>query len=246
MALKVAVQMDPIQSINITGDSTFAMMLEAQRRGHALFYYQTKTLALGGGSLFATGNDVTVRDEKGNHFTLGEERRADLGNMRRGADAPGPALRHGLHHRHPHAGDDPPEDAGGERSGGSAQRAGKALRAQLPAVHAGDADHARSRGTRRLPPRPWRHHPEAALRQWRRRRVPAGRGRPEFLIPARTLHADLPRALHRAEIPARRAEGRQAHHPRRRQAGGRHQPRAGGEREPLQHACGRQGRAHRR
>ena len=79
MALKVAVQMDPIQSINITGDSTFAMMLEAQARGHQLFYYQTRTLALGGGSLFATGHDVTVRDEKGNHFTLGEERRADLG-----------------------------------------------------------------------------------------------------------------------------------------------------------------------
>ena len=48
MGLKVAVQMDPIQSINIAGDSTFAMMLEAQRRGHHLFYYQTKALALGG------------------------------------------------------------------------------------------------------------------------------------------------------------------------------------------------------
>ena len=79
MGLKVAVQMDPIQSINITGDSTFAMMLEAQARGHSLFYYQTRTLALRDGSLFATGNDITVRDEKGNHFTLGEERRADLG-----------------------------------------------------------------------------------------------------------------------------------------------------------------------
>ena len=79
MALNVAVQMDPIQSINITGDSTFAMMLEAQARGHRLFYYQTKTLALGGGSLFATGHDVTVRDEKGNHFTLADERRCDLG-----------------------------------------------------------------------------------------------------------------------------------------------------------------------
>ena len=79
MALKVAVQMDPIELINITGDSTFAMMLEAQRRGHALFYYQTKTLALGSGSLFASGNDVTVRNEKGNHFQCGEERRADLG-----------------------------------------------------------------------------------------------------------------------------------------------------------------------
>ncbi|WP_374332563.1 glutathione synthase [Aestuariivirga sp.] len=79
MGLKVAVQMDPIESINIAGDSTFAMMLEAQRRGHHLFYYQTKALALGEGSLFAAGNDVTVRDEKGNHFTLGDERRADLG-----------------------------------------------------------------------------------------------------------------------------------------------------------------------
>jgi len=79
MALKVAVQMDPIQSINISGDSTFAMMLEAQARGHSLFYYQTKTLALSGGSLFASGHDITVKDEKGNHVTLGEERRADLG-----------------------------------------------------------------------------------------------------------------------------------------------------------------------
>jgi glutathione synthase len=79
MSLKVAVQMDPIQSINIKGDSTFAMMLEAQRRGHSLFYYQTKTLALQGSTLFASGHDTTVRDELGNHFTLGEERRADLG-----------------------------------------------------------------------------------------------------------------------------------------------------------------------
>ena len=79
MALKVAVQMDPIQSINIRGDSTFAMMLEAQARGHELFYYQTRTLALAGGRLYATGCDIAVRDEAGNHFTLGEERRADLG-----------------------------------------------------------------------------------------------------------------------------------------------------------------------
>ncbi len=79
MTLKVAVQMDPIESINIRGDSTFAMMLEAQARGHSLFYYQTRTLALGGGSLFAAGHDIAVRDEAGNHFTLGESRRIDLG-----------------------------------------------------------------------------------------------------------------------------------------------------------------------
>ena len=46
MSLNVAVQMDPIETINVKGDSTFAMMLEARERGHELFYYQTKTLAL--------------------------------------------------------------------------------------------------------------------------------------------------------------------------------------------------------
>jgi glutathione synthase len=79
MALKVAVQMDPIQSINIRGDSTFALMLEAQARGHELFYYQTRTLALAHDGLFATGHDLSVRDDAGQHFTMGEERRADLG-----------------------------------------------------------------------------------------------------------------------------------------------------------------------
>ncbi len=81
MPLKVAVQMDPIEAINIGGDSTFALMLEAQARGHSLFYYQTKTLALGGGILWASGFDVEVRDETGNHFTLAEKRRADLSTM---------------------------------------------------------------------------------------------------------------------------------------------------------------------
>jgi len=79
MALKVAVQMDPIESINIKGDSTFAMMLEAERRGHSLFYYQTKTLALARGALHATGQDVQVRDEPGNFATLGDMKRVDLG-----------------------------------------------------------------------------------------------------------------------------------------------------------------------
>lgn len=79
MVLKIAVQMDPIQNINIKGDSTFAMMLEAQARGHSLFYYQTKSLALDAGHLYATGHDITVRDEPGNHFVLGAEQRVDLG-----------------------------------------------------------------------------------------------------------------------------------------------------------------------
>jgi glutathione synthase len=81
MGLSVAVQMDPILSINIAGDSTFALKLEAQRRGHTLFYYETKTLALVDGRLFATGADVSVRDELGNHATIGERQRVALGNF---------------------------------------------------------------------------------------------------------------------------------------------------------------------
>jgi glutathione synthase len=78
MHLKVAVQMDPIERINIRGDSTFALMLEAQQRGHALAYYTPERLALTGGRLFATVQALEVRDEVGNHFTLGEPRRAEL------------------------------------------------------------------------------------------------------------------------------------------------------------------------
>jgi glutathione synthase len=81
MSLNVAVQMDPIENINIKGDSTFAMMLEAQQRGHTLFYYQTKTLALAGGILSATGHAVKVRDELPKFFTLGEEERVSLSDF---------------------------------------------------------------------------------------------------------------------------------------------------------------------
>ncbi|MGH6855256.1 MAG: glutathione synthase [Aestuariivirga sp.] len=78
MPLKVAVQMDPVETIDIAGDSTFAMMLEAQARGHKLFYYQTRTLALGADTLWATGQAVQLRDEPGNHASLGTMERADL------------------------------------------------------------------------------------------------------------------------------------------------------------------------
>ena len=81
MVLQVAVQMDPIQSINVAGDSTFALKLEAQRRGHGLFYYETKTMALRDGKLFASGFGVTVRDEPGNHATLSDRRHVDLGSF---------------------------------------------------------------------------------------------------------------------------------------------------------------------
>lgn len=76
--LTVAVQMDPIEQINIKGDSTFALMLEAQARGHTLLYYRTDRLAMRDGKVFATVAPVTVRDVAGDHVTVGEARRIDL------------------------------------------------------------------------------------------------------------------------------------------------------------------------
>ena len=78
MSLKVAVQMDPIQKINIKGDSTFALLLEAQKRGHALSYYTTDRLAMRDGKVFSTVESLTVRDQAGDHFTLEAPRRVDL------------------------------------------------------------------------------------------------------------------------------------------------------------------------
>ncbi|MBI3703976.1 MAG: glutathione synthase [Rhizobiales bacterium] len=78
MSLKIAVQMDPIQRINIKGDSTFALLLEAQKRGHKLAYYTPDRLALRDGRLFATVESLAVRDKAGDHFTLDEPRRVEL------------------------------------------------------------------------------------------------------------------------------------------------------------------------
>ena len=78
MALKVAVQMDPIENIDISGDSTFAQMLEAQNRGHELFVYHPNTLALENGRLLARGQTVSVKDEKGDHFKILEEKTVHL------------------------------------------------------------------------------------------------------------------------------------------------------------------------
>lgn len=78
MKLKVAVQMDPIARINIRGDSTFALLLDAQKRGHELSYYTPDKLSLRGKDVVAPAQSLTVRDEAGNHFTLGEPKRTAL------------------------------------------------------------------------------------------------------------------------------------------------------------------------
>ena len=76
--LAVAVQMDPIERINIRGDSTFALLLEAQTRGHRLAYFTPDRLAQRGRDLFASVRPLKVRDVAGDHFTLGEPERVDL------------------------------------------------------------------------------------------------------------------------------------------------------------------------
>ena len=82
MPLSVAVQMDPIDRIKIAGDTTFALLLEAAARGHALYYYLPESLSLrGGGTVVAEAAPLAVRDEAGNHFTLGATQTLDLGTM---------------------------------------------------------------------------------------------------------------------------------------------------------------------
>lgn len=81
MKLEVAVQMDHVRSINIAGDTTFALSLEAQRRGHALHHYTPDRLTLRDGKVFAALEEMSVRDEKDGHFRLGEPVRTDLSEM---------------------------------------------------------------------------------------------------------------------------------------------------------------------
>lgn len=79
MGLRVAMQMDPIEGINIAGDSSFALMLSAQARRHSLFHYDWSTLAYDSGRLTAWARPVAVRPVPGDHFEwLGEARRIDL------------------------------------------------------------------------------------------------------------------------------------------------------------------------
>lgn len=78
MVLNVAVQMDPIERINITGDSTFAMLLEAQTRGHRLFYYTPDQLSMRNGEVSAPMRALQVRDVAGDHFTVGDAERTPL------------------------------------------------------------------------------------------------------------------------------------------------------------------------
>ncbi len=141
MPLKIAVQMDHVSTISIAGDTSFALSLEAQRRGHELFHYTPDRLSLRDDKVFARIEAMQLRDEKGNHFTLGEPVRTDLSEMDVILLRQDPPFdmnyittTHILERIHP-------EDAGGQRPGLGAQQPGKDLRHRIRRPDAGDADH---------------------------------------------------------------------------------------------------------
>ena len=80
MSLTVAVQMDPLEQINISGDSTFALMLKAQERGHKLYHYLAEALTFQDGRLYAGAHEVSVQPTAGDHFRLGDFAILDLGS----------------------------------------------------------------------------------------------------------------------------------------------------------------------
>ncbi len=81
MALSIAVQMDPIHAIDIRGDSTFALMLEAQSRGHTLMVYVPNDLTYRDGRVSARCFSAEIRDVEGDHVTLGDEQIVDLSHV---------------------------------------------------------------------------------------------------------------------------------------------------------------------
>ena len=81
MTLKVAIQMDPMESVNINGDSTFVLALEAQKRGYALYHYLPRQLSFREGQVTARGRSLKVRREHGNHFEMGPEQELNLRTM---------------------------------------------------------------------------------------------------------------------------------------------------------------------
>jgi len=79
MSLRVAIQMDPLENINISGDSTFAIMLKAQELGHKLYHYLAEDLTWQDGRLYAGAHEVSVQAVAGDHFKLGDFTILDLG-----------------------------------------------------------------------------------------------------------------------------------------------------------------------
>ena len=81
MSLAVAIQMDPLETVDIDGDSSFALVLEAQARGHGLYHYGPRQLSYRQGRIVATARPFEVRRERGDHVTFGAPETIDLATM---------------------------------------------------------------------------------------------------------------------------------------------------------------------
>src|SRR5271168_4750837 len=78
MSLKIAIQMDPIERINVAGDSSFALLLEAQARGYEIAYYTPDHMSQLGADVFAWVQPLRVKDVAGDHASLGDVARRNL------------------------------------------------------------------------------------------------------------------------------------------------------------------------
>lgn len=81
MSLQIAIQMDPMESVDIAGDSTFALALEGQARGHTIYHYLPSDISMQQGRIIARARLLTVRQKVGDHFTLGEAELIDLASL---------------------------------------------------------------------------------------------------------------------------------------------------------------------
>jgi glutathione synthetase len=241
MPLRVACQMDPIERIDIRGDSTFAVLLEAQRRGHNLFYYTPPNLALHGDRLLARGATLKVEDKVGANYKLSRPRVEDLSKR----DVV--LLRQ-----------DPPFDMAYITTTHLLER----IHPKTLVVN--DPAHVRNAPEKvfvldfldLMPPTLVTRALEDVL-EFRARyediilkplygnggaaifRAPTTRTWP----PGRAVPDGLPRAVHGAAVPPRDQGRRQAHHPRRRRGRGRHKPPPARGRDALEPARRRHGEA---
>ncbi len=212
MALKVAIQMDPVEGINIHTDTTFLMMETAQARGHSLWVYRPEQLALEEGKVTARGRALTLRRELGNHFTAGEVETRDLSGfdvvlMRQDPpfDMAYITATHFLERIHPRTlvVNNPAEVRNAPEklfvTGFEGVQPPTLITSDLEALH---DFHAR--------------HGDMVLKPVRRRRLRRGEAEGARSQPRRLAGAardDRPRAGDRPEVPSGRIPGRQEHHP---------------------------------
>ena len=241
MALKVAFQMDPIERIDIRGNSTFALLLEAQWRGHDVFYYTPDNLSLRDGKLIAEGHSLTVEDRPGEHYRLAHPRERRSRRVRRGASPPGPAIRHGLYHHHASARALQPNtlvvnDPASVRNSPEKVFVLDFLDLMPPTLVTRSPEQIRAfRDEHKdIVVKPLYGNGGAAIF-----RIPPGDTNLNSLIELMGITFREPIMVQRY-LPAG-AQGRQAHHPGRRRDRRRHQPRAGAGRDALQSACRRHG-----